>query len=318
MDYDLIIIGGGPGAVAAGVYAARKRIRSLIICQDWGGQSKVSPEIQNFIGIKSLSGLELTERLKEHVKAYANGVLDFDEGSLVAKVSQVLSALELTGPIFEVETNKNKKYETRSIIIASGSRRKKLEVPGAAKFEGKGIVYCASCDAPLFKGKEVAVIGGGNAGLEAVQQLLAYATKIYILEYSEKFRGDSVTKERVFSDKKVISITLAQTTEIKGDKFVKGLVYTDRKTNEKKEIPVQGVFVEIGSVPNSEFIKGLVATNNYGEIIIDHKTCQTSLAGIWAAGDVTDQPYKQNNISMGDAVKALEDFYLWWQKRKPK
>ncbi len=316
MVYDLIIIGGGPAAVAAGVYAARKRVKSLMISKDWGGQSNVSTDIQNWIGIKSMSGIELTERLKEHVKAYADDVLVFDEGSLAAKVSQKLSASESGGPIFEVETDKNKKYQTKTIIIASGSRRRKLEVPGAKDFEGKGIVYCASCDAPFFKGKEVAVIGGGNAGLEAAQQLLEYATKIYILEYNEEFRADALTKDKVFSDKRVVPITSAQTTEIKGDKFVKELVYTDRKTGEKKEISVQGVFVEIGSLPNADFIRDLVSKNKYGEIVIDHKTCQTSLEGIWAAGDVTDQPYKQNNISMGDAVKALEDLYLWLQRRK--
>lgn len=314
--YDLIIIGGGPGAVAAGVYAARKRIRSLLICRDWGGQSNVSPDIQNFIGIKSLSGIELAERLKEHVKAYADEVLDFDEGSLAVRVSQELSTSETGGPIFEAETDRNKRYRTRAIIVASGQKRRKLEVPGAEEFEGRGVVYCASCDAPLFKGKEVAVIGGGNAGLESAQQLLEYATRIYILEYGQEFRGDTITKEKVFSDQRVVPLTSAQTIEIKGDKFVKGLVYLNRQSGEKKEISVQGVFIEIGSVPNSEFIKNLVKTNQGGEIIIDNRTCRTSLEGIWAAGDVTDQPYKQNNISMGDAVKALEDFYLWLQKRK--
>lgn len=312
MLYDLIIIGGGPAAVSAGVYAARKRVKTLIITKDWGGQSKVSVEVQNFIGITALSGFELAERLEKHVKAYADDIMDFDEGSLVVKISKK----EDNGVIFEVETDKGKKYQAFSLLVTSGSNRRKLNVPGAEKFDGKGVVYCASCDAPLFGKKDVAVIGGGNAGLESAQQLIEYANKIYILERGEEFKGDPVTREQVFASSKITPVTMAETLEIKGDKFVESLTYKDKKTNETKEIMVQGIFVEIGSIPSNEFVKGLVKTNEYGEIIIDHKTARASQEGIWAAGDITDQPYKQNNISMGDAVKALEDLYLWLQKRK--
>lgn len=316
MVYDLIIIGGGPAGAAAAVYAARKHIQSLLITEGWGGQSEVSPDVQNWIGIVSVSGLELAKKVEEHAKAYAEDVLEFDEGSLVTKVVELIPVSDPNGPKFQVETNKNKSYEARAIIVASGGRRRKLNVPGADKFDGKGIVYCASCDAPLFKGKEVAVIGGGNAGLETVQQLLAYSPKITILEYGEEFRGDPVTREQVFKNEKVVPVTNAETVEIKGEQFVASLKYKDRKTGEEKELAVRGVFVEIGSIPNTEFVKDLVETNKYGEIVIDHKTARTSREGIWAAGDATDQPYKQNNISMGDAVKALEDVYLWLQKRK--
>ena len=316
MFYDLIIIGGGPAGAAAGVYASRKKIKSLIIVKDWGGQSRVSPDVQNWIGTKSISGPELAKNLEEHLKTYAGDVLDFDEGSLVKGVSQ-LKKLSLTNlPLFEVETDKNKKYQTHSIIVASGARRRKLEARGAQNFEGRGVVYCASCDAPLFKNKEVAVIGGGNAGLESAQQLLSYASKIYILEYKEEFSGDPVTCEALLKDKKIIPILNAKVLEVLGDKFVKGLTYQNRKTGEKKEIKVQGIFVEIGSLPNADFIKDLVKINQQGEIVIDHRNCRTSLEGIWAAGDVTDQPYKQNNISVGEAIKALEDLYLWLQKKK--
>lgn len=308
MIYDLIIIGGGPGAAAAGVYAARKSIRTLLILKEWGGQSKVSADIQNWIGTISISGLELTKNLEDHVKAYANKVVDFDEGSLVAKVTPVSKNK------FEVVTDKGKKYETKSVIIASGSRRRKLTVPKAEQLEAKGIVYCATCDGPLFKDKIVAVIGGGNAGLETAQQLSTYVSKIYILEYNGQFRGDAVTREKVLNNPKVTPLLGAETIEVKGDQFVTGLVYQDRKSGEKKELAVQGIFVEIGSMANSDFVKGVVDTNNYGEIIINHKTCRTSVEGIWAAGDVTDQPYKQNNISVGEAVKALEDLYRWLHK----
>ncbi|MBI2624849.1 MAG: FAD-dependent oxidoreductase [Candidatus Nealsonbacteria bacterium] len=309
MIYDLIIVGGGPGGAAAGVYAARKRIKSLLITKDWGGQSNVSVEIQNWIGVVSMSGHEMMKKIEEHVKAYADNILAFDEGSLVAKISQ-------KNPIFDLETDKGKKYQAKSIIVVSGSRRRKLDAPGSKEFEGKGVVYCASCDAPLFKDKEVAVVGGGNAGFESAQQLLAYAAKIYILEYGEDFKADEVTRENVMKDKRVVPITMAEITEIKGNKLVNALSYKNRKTGENKELSVQGVFVEIGSIPNSDFVKGLVELNKHGEIAIDHKTCRTSVEGIWAAGDVTDSPYKQNNISMGDAVKALEDLYVWLQKNK--
>lgn len=309
MIYELIIIGGGPAGGAAAVYAARKKIRSLLITKDWGGQSNVSPDIQNWIGIISMSGSELARRVEEHVKAYANGVLDFDEGSLVTKISKQDS-------FFEVETDRGKKYETKTILLASGSSRRKLEVKGAKEFENRGIVYCASCDAPLFEGKEVAVIGGGNAGFEAAQQLLVYSPKIYILEREDDFKADPVIQEIVLGNKKIVPLKGVELLEVKGDKFVKSLVYKDKKDGKERELAVEGIFVEIGSIPNSDFVKGLLELNKWGEVIIDHKTGRTSLEGIWAAGDVTDQPYKQNNISMGDAVKALEDLYLWLQRRQ--
>lgn len=307
MIYQLIIIGGGPGGAAAGVYAARKRIKSLLITKDWGGQSFASPEIQNFIGIKSMTGWELAKRLEEHVKAYAQDVLEFDEGSLVKKIFQ-------EDNFFEVETDK-KKYQAKAILIVSGSSRRKLKAVGAEKFESKGINYCASCDAPLFKNKVVAVIGGGNAGFEAAQQLLSYAPKIYLLEQSDKFKADLITQEKVLKEKKVIPLKAVEVLEFLGDKFLKGLVYKDGNSGEIKELAMEGVFVEIGSIPNSDFVKDLVKLNQFGEIIIDHKNCRTSVEGIWAAGDVTDQPFRQNNISMGEAVKALEDLYLWLNKK---
>lgn len=314
--YELIIIGGGPAGAAAGVYAARKRIKSLLIADEYGGQSMVSPDVQNWIGIVSLSGIELAKKLEEHLKAYAQGVLEFKENVKVAKVFQLKKTSEKGGPVFEVETDKGEKCEARAVIVASGARRRKLNVKGAEEFDNKGIVYCASCDAPLFKDQDVVVIGGGNAGLEAAEQLIAYAKSIYILELGPKFKGDEITQKRVFANPKVTPIENAKTLEIKGDNFVSGLLYKDTKTGEEKELAVEGVFVEIGSIPNTDFVKGFLKLNEYGEIVIDHKNSRTSVEGIWAAGDVTDQPYKQNNISMGDAVKALEDAYVWLQGGK--
>jgi len=316
MMYELIIVGGGPAGVAAGVYAARKKIKTLLLTESIGGQSTNSVNIQNWIGIVSMSGVELAERLEKHLKAYADDVLEIKTRVRVTKISQLKKAKEKEGPIFEVETDDGGKYQGRVIIFALGSSRRKLQVKGADKFEHRGIVYCASCDAPLFRDRDVAVIGGGNAGLEAAEQLIAYANTIHIFEIGPEFRADKLTQERVFKNPKVIPHTNAETLEIKGENMVSGIVFKDKNTGKIQEIPVQGVFVEIGSIPNTDMLKGLVKMNNYGEIIIDHKNCRTSLEGIWAAGDATDQPYKQNNISMGDAVKALEDAYLYLQKLK--
>ncbi|TSC75545.1 MAG: NADH dehydrogenase [Parcubacteria group bacterium Gr01-1014_30] len=326
----MIIVGGGPAGVAAGVYAARKRIKTLLITESFGGQSTDSVDIQNWIGIVSMTGVELAERLEKHLKAYSDDVLELKPHVKVSRITQLKKAGEKggppsrgrsplrrgEGPLFEVETDDGKKYQSRIIIFALGSRRRKLQVKGADTFEHKGVVYCASCDAPLFRDRDIVVVGGGNAGLEAAEQLTAYATSVHIFELGPEFHGDKMTQERVFKNPKVTAHTNAETLEIKGDTMVSQVVWKDKKTGETQELSVQGVFVEIGSIPNTEMLKGLVEMNKYGEVVIDHKRSRTSVEGIWASGDATDQPYKQNNISMGDAVKALEDAYLYLQKLK--
>ncbi|TSC70300.1 MAG: alkyl hydroperoxide reductase subunit F, partial [Parcubacteria group bacterium Gr01-1014_70] len=192
-----------------------------------------------------------------------------------------------------------------------GARRRTLNIPGEETYNGKGVAYCSTCDAPLFSGRDVAVVGGGNAGLEAVVDLVPYASKIYLLEYSDALKGDPVTQGEIKKSEKVEIVFNAETKEVKGEQFVTGLVYKDRKLDEEKMLAVQGVFVEIGSVPNSEFVKDLVELNKAGEILIDHKTAATSCEGLFAAGDVTDEMYKQNNISAGDGVKAALSAYQY-------
>ncbi|HSE35472.1 MAG TPA: FAD-dependent oxidoreductase, partial [Candidatus Paceibacterota bacterium] len=203
-----------------------------------------------------------------------------------------------------------KSFTTRAVLIASGSKRRKLEVPGADVLEHKGITYCASCDGPLFAGKDVVVIGGGNAGFETAAQLMAYANSVTILQRSPEFRADPVTVEKVLSNPKVKGITNTEIVEVKGDKFVTALVYKDLSDGQTKEIPCQGVFVEIGLVPSTDYVKGLVDLTPYGQIKIDPRTQKASAPGIWAAGDCTDVLYHQNNIAAGDAVRALEDIYM--------
>jgi len=298
--YELLIIGGGPAGVAAGVYAARKKIKAILITESFGGQSVTSAGIENWIGAKSISGYDLSKMLEEHLRA--QGGIEIIEGDLV-------SAIKKTDGGFSVETKNGKKLETKFILLAAGSGRRKLGVPGEKEFEGRGVFYCSTCDAPLMKGKVAAVVGGGNAGLEAVHDLLPYAEKIYLLIRSEGMKGDPVTQEKIKASPKVEIITHALTREILGKEFITGLKYKNSQTGEETEIITEGVFVEIGAVPNSYLVKDFVKLNDRGEIIVDHKTQQTPDPGIWAVGDVTDVLYKQNNISAGDAVKAVLNVY---------
>lgn len=300
--FDLVIIGGGPAGVAAGIYAARKKIKTVLVTENFRGQSAVSSEIQNWIGEISISGDDLHKKFENHLKYYSKNI-DIKEKETVKEIIKKEN-------YFVVKTSKSE-IETKTILITTGSARRKLQVKGADEFEGKGIVYCATCDAPLFQDMDVAVIGGGNSAFEAVNQLLAYAKSITILQRSD-FRAEPVTIEKTLRNPKVKAITNIDLLEIKGDKFVSGLVYKDKKTDEEKELPLQGIFVEIGSNPNIEFIKkGFLKLNEKEEIIIDPKSQKTSELGIWSAGDCTDGLYKQNNIAVGDAVKAIEDIYKW-------
>ena len=300
--FELIIIGGGPAGVAAAIYAARKKIKTAIIAEEFGGQSTISDDIQNWIGTIKLSGFDLAKQLENHLRVYANDI-EIVDGERIEKVEKVGENH------FKLITTEGKVYETERVLVTSGSHRKRLEVPGAKEFDGKGIAYCATCDAPLYDGKEVAVVGGGNAGLESVIDLEPYASKIYLLHRRDTLKADPVTQEKVKGMEKVQIIYNADTTEIMGDKFVSGLRYKDNKTGEEKELAVQGVFVEIGIIPNSEIVKDIVKLNSKGEIIVNHKTQVTSDPGIWAAGDVADVLYNQNNISAGDAIKAGLNVY---------
>ncbi len=298
--YDVIIIGGGPGGIAAGVYAARKKMKTLLITDSFGGQSLTSAGIENWIGIKSISGYDLAKMLEEHLRAQQG--IEIVDNDLVSGVTKKDGG-------FDVVTKGGKTFETKYILMASGSRRKKLGIPGEAEFDGKGVVYCSTCDAPIFGGKTVVVVGGGNSALESVVDLLPYASKIYLMVRSDVMRGDPVTQEKLKSHPQVEILFNAAPQEVIGKDFVTGLRYKDAKTGEQKELALDGVFVEIGLVPNSDFVKDLVTLNEFGHVIVDHKTQQTSCPGIWAAGDVSDVLYDQNNISVGDSIKAVLNIY---------
>ena len=304
MVYDLVIIGGGPAGTAAAVYASRKRLKTLLLVAEWGGQSLVSEQIYNWIGTVSLSGSELAENFKKHVLANTG------EGqTLEVKDGEKVNSLAKESGLFKVKTEEGGEYLGKTILIASGSSRRKLEAKNAERFENKGITYCASCDGPLFADMDVAVIGGGNAGFETAAQLLAYAKSVTLLHRSDTFRADEITIEKVLKNPKMKAVKNIEILEIKGDKFVEGIVYRE-KDGKEVELKVSGIFVEIGQIPNTGFVKGLVPLDEYGRIKIDPMTQKTEIPSIWAAGDSTDVLYHQNNIASGDAVRALEDIYL--------
>lgn len=305
--YDLIIVGGGPAAVASGIYASRKKIKTLLITDSFGGQSFVSFDIQNWIGEISISGFDLAKKLEDHLRSQKD--IEILDNDLVIEAHK-------KDNFFEIKTQSGKVFESHYLLVASGSRRRKLNISGEKEFEGKGVFYCSICDAPLMNNKNAAVIGGGNAGLEAVIDLLPYALKIYLLEYKDSLKGDIITQEKIKQSDKVQIITSAQTLEILGDNFVRGLKYKDLKSEEIRELKVDGIFVEIGAIPNSEIVKNLVETNQFGEIIVDPLTQKTSYPGIWAAGDVTNFPYKQNNIAVRDGIVAVLNIYDELNKNK--
>ncbi|MBI5732727.1 FAD-dependent oxidoreductase [Candidatus Jorgensenbacteria bacterium] len=304
--YDLAIIGGGPAGVAGGVYAARKKMKTVLITDFFGGQSLVSADIQNWIGVVSISGFEWGKKLEEHLRAQES--IDIMDSDLVSKVERMDGGWRLL-------TQSGKAIEAKTMLLTSGSRRRKLNVPGEKEFESRGVAYCSICDAPLFKDRAVVVAGGGNSGLEATIDLLPYATKIFLLHRGDVLKGDPVTQEKVVRNPKVQVILNVEIQEIIGSQIVTGLKYRDKISSDVRMLDVQGVFVEIGSVPNSDFVKEFVKLNDWGEVVVDHKTQRTSVEGIWAAGDITDVMYKQNNISMGDAVKATLNIYEYFRSR---
>ncbi len=313
--YDLAIIGGGPGGVAAGVYASRKRLKTVFVTRDWGGQSIVSSEIQNWIGTVAVSGLDLAEMLKTHLKAYAGDLVDIKEGEEVKKISKLQTPdsngqQEKRGEGFTIQTDTNT-YTAQTVLITAGSHRRKLEVPGADKFEHNGVTYCASCDGPLFSDMDVAVIGGGNAGFETAAQLLAYCKRVTLIHRGSEFKADPITVKKVLAHPNMRAIVNAEILAVDGEKGVTGLAYRTKEKPERTILPVQGIFVEIGSVPSTEFVKGIVDLTEWNQIVVDPKNQRASVAGIWAAGDCTNGLYHQNNIAAGDAVKALEDIYLY-------
>jgi alkyl hydroperoxide reductase subunit F len=308
MVYDLIIIGGGPAGTGAAVYAARKKLETLMIASEFGGQSTVSQEIYNWIGTISISGLNLADSFKKHVLANVGENLKIKEGEKVITIKKVQNETSEKN-IFSVKTESGEEFLTQTVLITTGSIRRKLKVLSADRLEHKGLTYCATCDGPIFAGMDVAVVGGGNAGFETAAQLLAYCKSVTLFQQNGSFNADPVTVEKVLENEKMKAVKNTEILEIKGEKFVEGLIY-QIKGEKKKELKVSGIFVEIGQIPNTDFVKDLVPLDKFGQVKIGPRTQKTEVPGIWAAGDCTDALYHQNNIAAGDAIRALEDIYL--------
>ncbi|MBU1853318.1 MAG: FAD-dependent oxidoreductase [Candidatus Omnitrophica bacterium] len=287
--YDLIIIGAGPAGITASVYAARKRMRFLVITKDIGGQTAWSGEIENYTGYQFISGAELAAKFEEHMRKYS---IEVKEGEEVMEVRKKDS-------IVLIKTGKGE-YETKIVIIASGKKSRELGVPGEQEFKNKGLTYCATCDGPLFTGKDVAVIGGGNSALDATLQLMNIAKRVYLINITSGLTGDQIMAEKIKRNEKVSILNNARVTAILGEKLVKS-IKIEQDTNEQN-IAVEGVFVEIGLTPNSGFANE-VDKNKSGEIKVNCHN-ETNVSGIFAAGDVTDVPEKQIIIAAGEGAKA--------------
>ena len=303
--YDLIIIGGGPASVSAGIYAARKKIKTLLITKNWGGQMSYAPLIENYPGFISVTGADLVNKFTEHLKKNELDIKDSLNVEDIKKISD--SEIEIKAG--------DQTYQTKTCIITTGRIARKLNVPGGKEFLGKGISHCATCDAPLFQDKIVAVVGGANAGLGTALELVEYASKVYILETTSKLQADELLQEKIKKINKVEIMTSVKIVEVKGDKFVSGLVYSNGTEGQNKELPVQGIFLAIGSVANSSFIKDMVELNEQREIKVDSKN-QTSQPNIFAAGDVTDISHKQIIIAAGEGAKAALNVYDYLKKLK--
>lgn len=293
--YELIIVGGGPAGIAAGIYGTRRKIKLLIITQSFGGQMvRKSVAIENYPGFKSISGADLVSQMVEQLKENKAEILN-------DKVSRITKEKDE----FIIKTNGGEKFSAAAVIVSSGADPRPLEVPGEKEYIGRGISYCTTCDAPLFANKDVAVVGGGNSGFEAALSMQKYANKIYILEASDKPKAEEINQIMAAKEKKIQVIASAAVQKIEGDKFVKSLTYQDLKTKEIKTLLVEGIFIEIGNIPATGFLNSLVDFNEKDEIIVDPKTCQTKTPGLYAAGDVTDVKYKQIVVACGEGTKAL-------------
>ena len=296
-EFDVLIVGGGPAGAAAAVYAARKGIKTAIVAERFGGQTLDTLGIENYISVLETQGPKFAAALEAHARAYD---VDIMNGQRVAK----LEPAEQPGGAIRVTLDNGAVLKGRSVILSTGARWKNVNVPGEAEYRNKGVAYCPHCDGPLFKGKKVAVIGGGNSGVEAAIDLAGVVDHVTVVEFADQLKADAVLVNKLKSLKNVEIHTNAQTTEITGDgQKVDGLVFKNRADGSEHRLPLAGVFVQIGLVPNTEFLKGVVELSRYGEIIVDAKGA-TNLPGVYAAGDATTTPFKQIIIAAGDGAKA--------------
>ncbi len=299
--YDLIIIGAGPAGITAAVYAARKKLNILVISRDIGGQAAWSGDIENYTGYQFITGLELAAKFEEHMRKYG----------IALKENEAVIDLSNKPEVQTVKTDKGI-YESRAVIVASGKRSRELGVPGEKEFKNKGLTYCATCDGPLFSGKDVAVIGGGNSALDAALQLVRIANKVYIINIAAHLSGDEIMLEKLNSSSNVKIYNESQVSAILGDKMVTGLKF--RHGQKEELLSVAGIFVEVGLMPNSEFAR-IIDRNERQEIKVNSYN-ETNIPGIFASGDVTDVPEKQIIIAAGEGSKAALSAFRYLSSHK--
>ncbi len=301
---DSIVIGSGPAGMSAGIYLARKGLNALVIGDVVGGQTALSGEVDNYLGFHLVKGFELGENFHKHAAQFPN---------LQHIHNLKVSNVKILDKAFEVTTDDDKNYTAHSLIIASGKEPRKLGVPGEEEFKNKGVTYCATCDAPLFKGKTVVVVGGGNSALDAAIQLLNYSPKIYLVNIGDELTGDAVMLDRLTSNSKVEILNNTKTLEVVGDQLVNGLKI--KSADEERTLEVQGVFVEIGSIPTVDFLPSDVSLNEHNEVVIDKRN-MTNVPGIFSAGDVTDILEKQTVVAAGEGAKAAIQVAEYLNKRE--
>ncbi|MFG0379724.1 alkyl hydroperoxide reductase subunit F [Pseudomonas sp. zbq_18] len=295
--FDVLVVGGGPAGAAAAIYAARKGIRTGVAAERFGGQVLDTMAIENFISVQETEGPKLARALEEHVRQYDVDIMNLQRASALVPASS-------EGGLHEVKFDNGASLKAKTVILSTGARWREMGVPGEQEYKAKGVCFCPHCDGPLFKGKRVAVIGGGNSGVEAAIDLAGIVAHVTLLEFADTLRADAVLQNKLNSLPNVTVIKSAQTTEVVGDgQKVTGLIYKDRTTEELHTVELEGIFVQIGLLPNSDWLKGTVELNRFGEIIVDAKGA-TNIPGVFAAGDVTTVPYKQIVIAVGEGSKA--------------
>ncbi|MEX0739130.1 MAG: alkyl hydroperoxide reductase subunit F [Pseudohongiella sp.] len=295
--FDVLIVGGGPAGAAAAIYAARKGIRTGVAAERFGGQVLDTMAIENFVSVQETEGPKLARELEEHVKQYDVDIMNLQRASALIPAAE-------TGGLHEIRFDNGASLRSKTVILSTGARWRELNVPGETEYRNKGVAYCPHCDGPLYKGKRVAVVGGGNSGIEAAIDLAGLVKHVTVIEFADTLKADDVLQRKLHSLPNVSVITSAQTTQVLGDKHkVTGIEYKDRNSNELHTVELEGIFVQIGLLPNSEWLNGAVTTSKHGEIEIDAKG-QTNIPGVFAAGDVTNVPYKQIIIAMGEGSRS--------------
>lgn len=300
VTYDILILGGGPAAMSAAVYAARKMLTIAVLTRDFGGQIRETTEVENWLGFQNINAKDLADSFEEHVKSFEIPV------GLGIGISEVTQQEDT----FRVSADNGTTYSSRTLILATGKRHRPLNVPGEKELVGRGVAYCATCDAPLYKGKKVVVAGGGNSAFTTAMDLLKVNAEVTLVNFIRGWQADEALQGRMKRGGTVTFLDYHQVTKIEGDDRVTGVVVTNRETHEEKTLEANGIFVEVGLLPNNDMVKDLVELNDQGEVIVDCM-CQTSVEGLYGAGDVTTVPHKQIVIAAGEGAKAALSAYAY-------